>query len=79
MQGSSKTLPIVDDEAAVDRPGSRSSLSLAVTIRRITEVSTLPQTALRVMGIVNDPDSGAHEIKDIVEADPAPRATSCGA
>ena len=40
-------------------------------MRRITEISTLPYIAVRVMKIANDPDSGVHEIKDVVEADPA--------
>lgn len=39
--------------------------------RRVHEISTLPHVALRVMEVANDPDSGASEIKDIMESDPA--------
>ena len=52
-------------------PSSSSTPSLADTLRRITEVSTLPHIAVRVMQIARDPDAGVHEIKDAVEADPA--------
>ncbi len=39
--------------------------------RRVHEISTLPHVALRVMEVANDPDSGASEMKDIMESDPA--------
>ncbi len=55
----------------IDCPGSWSVLSLAIAMRRITEISILPYIALQVIRIANDPDSRVHEIKDVVEADPA--------
>ncbi len=40
-------------------------------VRRIDEISTLPQIALKVMEIANDPDSGAADLKEVMEADAA--------
>jgi putative nucleotidyltransferase with HDIG domain len=40
-------------------------------LRRIHEVSTLPQIALRVMEVANQPDSRAGDLKRILEADAA--------
>jgi len=39
--------------------------------RRVHEISTLPHVALQVMEVANDPDSGALEMRDIMESDPA--------
>lgn len=40
-------------------------------VHRIEEISTLPQVALRVMQIANDPDSGAADLKQAMESDTA--------
>ena len=39
--------------------------------RRVHEISTLPQVALRVVEIANSPDSGASELNQAMESDPA--------
>lgn len=39
--------------------------------RRIHEISTLPHIALRVIEVANDPDSGAMDLKEVMEADAA--------
>ena len=39
--------------------------------RRIYEISTIPQIALRVMEVANDPKSGAADLKAVVEGDAA--------
>ena len=44
---------------------------LETVIRRIDEISTLPNIALRVMEVANDPDSGAAEVKEVMERDAA--------
>lgn len=40
-------------------------------IRRVTEVSTLPQVAVRVIQVARDPNAGAIDLRMIVEGDPA--------
>ncbi len=55
----------------VDCPGSCGPLSLAAMSRRVTEISTLPYIAVRVIQVANDPNSGVPEIKSVLEADPA--------
>ncbi len=45
--------------------------SLAQAVQQIDEVSSLPHVALRVMEVANDPDSGAVDLKDIMEGDTA--------
>ena len=40
-------------------------------VRQITEISTLPHIALRVMSVANNPDAGAADLRVVVEADPA--------
>jgi HD-like signal output (HDOD) protein len=39
--------------------------------RRIHEISTLPQVAMRVMQVANKPNAGAGELKEVMEYDPA--------
>ncbi|NQU25212.1 MAG: HDOD domain-containing protein [Candidatus Nealsonbacteria bacterium] len=46
-------------------------LSLNRVIEGIEGVSTLPQVALRVMEVANDPESGAAELKKVMEGDAA--------
>lgn len=48
-----------------------SSVSRETLVRRIEEISTLPQIALRVMEVANDPRSGAAELKAVMESDVA--------
>jgi putative nucleotidyltransferase with HDIG domain len=40
-------------------------------VRRVFEISTLPQNAMRVMEVARDPQAGAAELKCAVEGDPA--------
>ena len=44
-------------------------LSLGGVVEGIEEVSTLPQIALRVMEVANDPDSAASDLKEVMEGD----------
>lgn len=46
-------------------------IPLNQVLARITEISTLPHLALRVMQVANDPEAGAAELKNVVEADAA--------
>jgi len=45
--------------------------TLQDVIQRIDGVSTLPQIALRVMEVANDPDTGAADLKEVMESDAA--------
>ncbi len=45
--------------------------ALETVVRRIDEISTLPNVALRVMEVANDPDSGAVDLKEVIETDAA--------
>lgn len=40
-------------------------------LERVDEISTLPTIALRLMAVASDPDSGAADLKHVLEADPA--------
>jgi putative nucleotidyltransferase with HDIG domain len=44
---------------------------LQQVLREVDEVSTLPHVALRVVEVANDPDSGAADLKEVLEGDPA--------
>jgi len=46
-------------------------LSRAVLVRRIGEISTLPEIAARVIEVANDPQSGAADLKGVMESDVA--------
>ncbi|NLX14093.1 MAG: HDOD domain-containing protein [Phycisphaerales bacterium] len=46
-------------------------IPLNQVLARINEISTLPHLALRVMQVANDPEAGAAELKNVVEADAA--------
>lgn len=48
-----------------DRPQG----SLEEIVERISDVSTLPHVALRVMEVANDPNCGARDLKEVLEAD----------
>jgi len=39
--------------------------------QRVYEISTLPKIALRVMEVANDPESGAADLKEVMESDAA--------
>ena len=45
--------------------------SLDDVVWRIDEISTLPHIALKVMKVASDPESGAADLKDVVESDAA--------
>lgn len=49
----------------------RSGPTLDQVARKVNEVSTLPQIALRVMEVANDPNSGAADLKEAMEGDAA--------
>ncbi len=49
----------------------REKPTLPAVLLRIEEISTLPQVAIQVVEVVNDQDSGAAELKDVIEADAA--------
>ena len=48
-----------------------SSHALERVSRRIQEISSLPEIAFRVMEVANDPDSGAWDLKEVIETDAA--------
>jgi len=50
-------------------PTSRPTLS--VVAKQIDEISSFPDVALRVIEVLNDPDSGPPEYKAVLEGDPA--------
>ena len=45
--------------------------ALADVCKRIREISTLPQVAMRVMEVAGNPDAGAREMKEVMENDVA--------
>lgn len=45
--------------------------SVETVVRRVVDVSTLPQVALRVLEVARDPRAGVQELKAVVEGDPA--------
>ncbi len=55
--------------ATLEASGGKTALEQVV--RRIDEISTLPQVAFRVMEVANDPESGAADLKDVMEGDAA--------
>lgn len=50
---------------------NRDRMTLEQVARRIDEISSLPHVALRVMEVANDPDSGAADLKEVMEGDAA--------
>ncbi|HVW01312.1 MAG TPA: HDOD domain-containing protein [Planctomycetaceae bacterium] len=40
-------------------------------VRRIADVSTLPQVAVRILDIVNNPETSVTDLRSVVEGDPA--------
>jgi HD-like signal output (HDOD) protein len=51
--------------------GDKKASALEAVLRRIDEISTLPQIALRVMEVAKDENSSAADLKDIMENDVA--------
>ncbi len=47
------------------------SVRLDQVVQRIDEISTLPHVAVKVMDVASDPDSGAADLKEAMECDPA--------
>ena len=45
--------------------------SLAQLLRKIDDISTLPQIALRIMEVANNPNAGAADLKEVMECDAA--------
>ncbi len=45
--------------------------TLRQVLSQIDEISTLPHIAVRVMEVAGDPDSGAADVKEVLEGDPA--------
>ena len=58
------------DAAPAPLAGSRGP-SLDAVVASITEISTLPDVALRVMQIASDPSSDASDLRGVLESDPA--------
>jgi len=54
-----------------ERAATASRPTLDEVTRRVQEISTLPQVAIRVMEVANDPESGAGELKQCMESDTA--------
>jgi HD-like signal output (HDOD) protein len=44
--------------------------ALKEAVDQVSEISTLPNVAMRIMEVACDPDAGAQELKTVVEADP---------
>ena len=57
--------------STVSANAEKSSPAMEKLLRRIDEISTLPQVALKVMEVANDPDSGAADLKNVLESDAA--------
>lgn len=47
------------------------AITLEKVVARVEEISTLPQVALHVLEVAGDPESGAAELKRVVEGDPS--------
>ena len=57
---------------ATKRPeAAEKNRELETAVQRATDVSTLPQVALRVLELAKDPDAGASDLTAVVEGDPA--------
>ncbi|MBI5863851.1 MAG: HDOD domain-containing protein [Planctomycetes bacterium] len=58
-------------QASVTIAAPPPAISLDAAARRVTDISTLPQVALRVMEVAQNPEAGAADLKAVVEGDPA--------
>jgi HD-like signal output (HDOD) protein len=64
----------IDDRTATStdpRSQSATALTLESMMERVTEISSLPAVALRVIEVAGRPDSDAADLKTAIEADPA--------
>jgi HD-like signal output (HDOD) protein len=61
----------MEGDAVTSPPVAKPPLSLDTVVCQVTEISTLPQIALRVIEVAKNPDSGAADLKTVVEGDPA--------
>lgn len=59
------------EEAVAQQLQDQPSAGLVELLERCEEISTLPQVALRVMHVASDPESGAADLRQVVESDPA--------
>lgn len=50
---------------------STSPTALETVVRRIHDISTIPQVAIKVLQVANDPDSSAADLKEVMETDAA--------
>lgn len=57
--------------APTEAPQSAEPAALRKLVSRIEEISTLPAVALRVIEVASDPESGAQDLRQAMEADPA--------
>ncbi|MBN2293560.1 MAG: HDOD domain-containing protein [Pirellulales bacterium] len=48
---------------------SEKQLSLDTVVQQIDEISSLPHIAVRVLSVANDPNSGAADLRDLLETD----------
>jgi len=51
--------------------GAQAGLSAEAVVRRILDISTLPQVALKVLEVARDPEAGVGDLRNVVEADPS--------
>ncbi len=50
--------------------GTDSKIARIIEIVNHSEISTIKQTVMQIVKTINDPDSGAKDLKDIIEKDP---------
>ena len=55
--------------ASVGLDADNKQLSLDTVVRQIDEISSLPHIAVRVLSVANDPNSGAADLRDLLETD----------
>lgn len=60
-------MAVREGEGAVATPPE----SLETIARRVYDIATLPQIAIKVIEVAKDPESGAADLKAVVEGDPA--------
>ena len=71
MSSSDSSLALPADALIDETLTEEARASLKATAARIREISSLPEIALRVMEVAGDPEAGASDLKNIVEADPS--------
>ncbi len=60
-----------DSDAVASGAAVPKQIPVDKIVRQVTEISTLPHIALRVMAVANDPDAGAADLRVVVEGDPS--------